>query len=124
MSSDPLTRVAKLRVVRLSQELEVLLANKQGGNIVVEIVNQLRDKAAESMTALICCDVTKLSDVIRLQNECKRYDEFMDELARIAREGVAFDQEISREEREELLDYLVQTDEGQQQAMELGLLDM
>lgn len=123
MSDDFITRVAKLRIVRLSQELEVLLAEKRGGDIVNEIVNRLRDRAAESMTALSICDATSPSAVMLLQNEVKRYDEFLGCLRDITQEGIAHDKELSREDRDDLLDILVQTTEGQQEAMDLNLLD-
>lgn len=123
MNEDQITRLAKLRIVRLSQELEVLLADKKGGNIVTEIADKLRDRAAESMTALTTCDATNISAVMILQNEVKRYDEFLGELSRIARDGITFDKEFDRDDNEDLLDILVQTEEGQQEAMDLGLLD-
>lgn len=123
MSPDHLTRVAKLRIVQLSHQLELLLADKKGGDIVKHIVSVLCDRAAESMTALCTCDATSHSAVMILQNEVKRYDEFLACLGDIARDGVAFDNELSRQDREDLLDILVQTEDGQQQAMDLGLLD-
>lgn len=123
MNEDPISRLAKLRIVRLSQELEVLLADKKGGNIVVEIVNRLRDRAAESMTALTTCNATDRNAMMILQNEVKRYDEFLGCLSNIASEGIAFDKEFSSEDREDLIDILSQTEDGRKEAYDLGLLD-
>lgn len=120
--NDPLTRLAKLRIVKLSQNLEVILATKQGGDVVNEIVNRLRDRAAESMTALIVCNATDTNEVLRLQNEVIRYDEFVRTLSEIVTEGIQYDGEISREDREDLLDILSTTVEGQREAVALGLV--
>lgn len=123
MTPDHVTRLAKMRVIQLSHSLEVLLADKKGGDIVQHIADVLQERAAESMTALCICDATKTNEVMIHQNEVKRYDEFMAALCDIAREGVARAGELSREDREDLLDILVQTEDGQEEARTLGLID-
>lgn len=121
---DILTRLAKARVIAMSEQLETLLADKRGGNIVVEVVNRLRDRAAESMTALITCDSTDRRKMVTFQNEVKRYDEFFHCLRDIVQEGLQYDRELSDQDREDMIDILVNTAEGQREAQELGLLNL
>jgi hypothetical protein len=64
-------------------------------------------------------------DAIRaLQNEVKRYDEFVADLRAIIQDGIMADHEITDKEREDLLDVLTMTPDGQRQAVELGLVDL
>lgn len=124
MDQDVLTRLAKVRVIAMSEQLEALLADKRGGNIVVEVVNRLRDRAAESMTALSICDPTDINKVIIYQNEVKRYDEFFMCLRKIVQDGIEADRDLSQQDREDMIDILVNTAEGQREAQELGLLNL
>lgn len=120
--NDPLQRLAKLRIVKLSQKLELLLADKRGGDIVNEIVHRLQTRAAESMTALVICDATNPKEVFKWQNEVLRYDEFVRTLAEIASEGVQYDTEFTQEDREDLLNLMTNSPEGRMQADALGLV--
>lgn len=122
MSSDPITRLAEMRIIAMHKELDSLIRQHRGSNIVVEIVRRLRDRAAESMTGLMTVSFTDTHAVATLQNEVKRYDEFMGWLREILQEGMTFDQNITREEREEMFEILMQTEDGVEEARALGLL--
>lgn len=122
MSDDPLLRIAKLRIIKLSAELEVDLATRRGGNIAIEIVNRLRHRAAESMVALATCTL-KVEDIVTHQNEVKRYDEWFCCLRDIIQEGKQHDQQLTEQDREETLELLSQSQEGIAQAIELGLIE-
>lgn len=123
MSTDPLIRLAKLRIVKASADIEVQISNLPGGGPAVEILRRLRDRAAESLAALIIADAEKPGDVRHLQNEVKRYDEWIGWLREIVSEGIAYDKEFTEAERNEIIDLLTETPEGQRQAIELGLVD-
>ncbi len=125
-SIDPIVRLAQLRIVRLSAELEVELSDKNGGGPALEMLRRLRDRAAESLAALALADLfteNGIKAAITLQNEVKRYDEWLVWMREIIAEGKAYDQQMQQDEREELLDLLTQTEEGQQEALALGLVD-
>lgn len=124
MSNDPIVRLAKLRIIKASADLEVQLSERNGGGPAIEIMRRLRDRAAESLAALAICDAEDCSAVRTLQNEVKRYDEWVAWLREIISEGIAYDQEMNEAEREDMLDLLTATPEGQQQAVELGLLNL
>lgn len=123
MSTDPIERIAKLRIVKLSAELEVQMSSLPGGGPCIEILRRLRDRAAESLAALAVCDTDDPKIIRALQNEVKRYDEWVAWMREIIAEGIQYDAEISAEERNELLDLLARSTDGLREAVELGLVD-
>lgn len=124
MSADPIVHLARLRIIRLSQELETHLADKRGGGVALEILRRLRERAAVSLAALATCDSEEPKIVRALQNEVKRYDEWLAWLREIVQEGIAYDREVDDDERNELIDLLTQTPEGQREAINLGLINL
>lgn len=126
MARDPIDRIAKLRIIKMSAELEVQLAMKGGSSPTLEIVRRLRDRASESLAALAFVNLHEakgVTEAITLQNEVKRYDEWLTWMSEIINEGKAFDQELSAEDREEILDHLSESPEGLDEAIALGLVD-
>lgn len=121
MSEDPILRLAKIHIVKVSMELEAQFIAR-GDAPCLEILKRLRDRAAQSLMALALCDSEEPKAIRLLQNEIKRYDEFVGFMKEIVDEGRSTDQELSHQEREELLDILQQTPEGQEQAIDLGLV--
>lgn len=125
MSNDPIVRLAKLRIIKASADLEVQLSDIHGSGPSIEILRRLRDRAAESLAALAFHDLAKdRAGAVTLQNEVKRYDEWVAWLQEIISEGIAYDKEMDADEREEMLDLLTASPEGERQAAELGLVDL
>lgn len=122
MSEDPILRVAKLRVVRTSAELEAQLLSKDGGAPAIYILRKLQARATESLAALAIADPFKPQVIMTLQNEVKRYDEWFVAMVELVNEGKAYDQEMTAADRDEILDMLSQSPEGQREALELGLM--
>lgn len=120
---DPILRLAHQRIVKLSADIEVQLADAKGGAVAIEILRRLRDRAAESLAALAVCNFDNPAHVRTLRNEVMRYDEWLSWLREIVNEGIAYDKEMTADERQELLDLLTQTPAGQQEARDLGLID-
>lgn len=124
MSDDPIVRLAKLRIIKASADLEFQLSQAHGGGPSIEILRRLQDRAAESLAALAFVDfVTERDKAIVLQNDVKRYDEWFGCLRDIITEGVAYDKEFTDADRRETIDMLTSTIEGAQQAIDLGLVD-
>lgn len=119
---DPIVRLAHLRIIKLSHDLDRQLANRRDCAPVLEILHRLQARAAESLASLAICDTEDPKAIRLLQNEVKRYDEWVGWLRDIINEGVVLEKEISDAEREELLDVLTQTPEGVREAQELGLI--
>lgn len=126
MADDPILRLSRLRIIKASADLEVQIATKSGSAPTLEILRRLRERAAESLQLLAFLNFHDPQDIIKaitLQNEIKRYDEWVAWMGEIISEGKAYDQQFSDAEREEFLDVLVSTPEGQQEAISLGLVD-
>jgi hypothetical protein len=120
---DPIVRLARQHVVKASMDLEVQIAAVKGGGPCVEILRRLKDRAAESLAGLAIVDASKVDDVRTLQNEVKRYDEWFCAMRDIVSEAKIYEKEFTQDDRDELLDILVTTPEGQQQAIDMGLMD-
>jgi hypothetical protein len=118
---DPILRLAKLRVIQASAEIEAELSLKR--SFLIPVLNEFREKAAESLVALTIVAPTDAEKVRTLQNEVSKYYELFDALRDIVAKGMMYEQEISDAEREEYLDMLVESPEGQRQALEEGLVD-
>jgi hypothetical protein len=118
---DPVLRLAQIKVIKASAEIEAELSMRR--NFLIPMLDRFRDKAAESLAALAFVDAENPKAIRLLQNEVKKYDELMDDLRSIVVEGIVAEQEITDEEREEYLDLLVETSEGQQEAVREGLID-
>jgi hypothetical protein len=123
MSGDPILRLAQLRIIKNSTDLERQLTDTKGGGPVVEILRRLREKAAESMLALAIADAEDPKAIRILQNEVKRYDEWCVWITEIISEGIAYDRAMSDEEREEILDLVGPDTPAEQELIELGLAD-
>lgn len=120
---DPLVHLANQRIVKVSADLEFQLSKINGSGPTLLILDRLRTKAAQSLAGLAIVDAEDVKAVRTLQNEVKRYDEWIGEMAAIIAEGKTLDQQTSAQDRDDLLDMLSQTPEGQQEAIELGLVD-
>lgn len=124
MSHDPIVRLANLRVIKASRQLELELANVKGSGPTLEILKRLKDRAAESLAALAFVDPNDAEEIRTLQNEVKRYDEWITWMQEIVSEGITTEKQMDAAEREELLDMMLATPEGQREAQELGLIDL
>jgi hypothetical protein len=126
VSGDPIEALARQRLIKISAELEVELSDLRGGGPTREITRRLKARAAESLAALAIVDLFTdkgIDAAIALQNEVKRYDEWIGWMREILNEGITYDREQSEDEREALLDLLMQRGQrGEQEAIELGLI--
>jgi hypothetical protein len=77
LPADPIVRLAKLRIIKASADLEVQLATRNGSAPAIHILMCLRERAAESLAALATCDTENPQAIRILQNEVKRYDEWV-----------------------------------------------
>lgn len=122
-SYDALVRLAEVRIVKASADLEVQLSRREDGSPALHILRELRARAAESLAALVSVDPEDPKAIRDLQNEVKRYDEWLVWMKELIAEGKSVDDKMQEEEREELFELLMLTDEGQQEAIRLGLVN-
>lgn len=120
---DPVLRLAQLRMIRASADLETQLSNKQGGAPALYVLQCLKEKAAQALAALAFVDALDWKAITKLQNEVKRYDEWITDLAQLIGEGKQIVRQMTEADRDEMLDVLLSTPEGQEEAIALGLVD-
>lgn len=124
--ADPILRLAQLRIIKASADLEVQFSVKTADRPSIEILRRFRERAADSLAKLPFLNLDDPSDLIKakvMQNEVKRYDEFFADMSAIIKEGIEYDKQLSDEDRDELLDLLVKTSEGEAEAIALGMID-
>src|SRR5262245_58183215 len=115
-------RLAQLKLITDSAELEADITGQTRG-YVHELYRRFRNRAAEAIAAMTYCDPDKPDELRALQNRVKVFDEFVEGVRTIINEGVNTDGEINEQEREELLDVLMQEPDGLRKAIALGLVD-
>lgn len=120
MAIDPVLLLARHRTIKLSADLEVQLAVTKGSAPTLAIISMLREDAAVALAALALSNDPK--EIADCQIRVRVYDAFVQKTIELINEGKALDQEISHAEREEFYDILSQTPEGQQTAIDLGLV--
>lgn len=123
MNDDPVHLIAKQRIIAASSDIEAQLSLQQGCRPVLVVLLKARDRAAESLQALAFHEANDVAGIRILQNEVKRYDELVAWFREIIVAGIEYDKEITAEDQEQMLDLLTQTLAGQQEAIELGLID-
>jgi len=120
---DPIQRLAALRFARIYADLELQFSTRAGGQPVLAILKLAQERAAESLAALAFVDARNVNDILTLQNEVKRYDEFIGWVRELVQQGKIAESQITEEEREEILDIVLAQPEGQPAAVETGLIE-
>lgn len=124
--SDPVTLVAKQRIVRLSADIEVQLLNKS--SVLVQVLMKARDEAADATVALVNVRYDQSDEIRNLQNTILRFDSLVRWLKDIVAKGFEYDREINDDEREELADMLAFVPDGggaldADEALEAGTME-
>ncbi len=125
--TDPLLRLAReralVRHIADSADIELQFSAAPGGRPVVTMLRKAMYDAADAMVALAVADPTDAKIINALQNRILRFDDLVKFARQIINEGREADEELTGDEREELLAYLTETDDGRSEAEELGLVE-
>ena len=124
MSARPehLIRIAQAKLIREGAELEAEISDN-GPSWFWTITKRFRKAAAESMAALAIVDPNNAGAIEALQLDLKVYDRFIEEVRAFIAEGIHLDESVSGQDREELLDIILSRPNGEQEAIDLGLID-
>lgn len=123
---SPTGRLAMQRIVAASADIEAQLSVLSGTRPVLIMLVMARQEAAVALEQLAClehADEASLPEIRRLLMEVRRFEDLMRWLRKIVSDGFDYDQEITADDREELLDMLARTPEGQEEAIEIGLAE-
>lgn len=125
--SDPLLRLARERAmgrrIANSADMEIQFSSVPGARPIVTMLRRARDEAAEAMVALAVADAEEPKLIRQLQNCVLLFDNLVRLARDVINDGKQADEDMTEAERDELLDYLLATDEGRQEAEALGLVD-
>lgn len=122
-TEDPILRLAQQRIVAASADIEAQLSILDGCRPVLIVLLHARAQAAEALAELAILPADASIELIRrLQHEMRRYDDIVGWFRKIVSDGFDYSQKITAEDREEMIDLLTRTPEGQREAMELGLI--
>ncbi len=125
--TDPLMRLAReralVRRIADSADIELQFSAAPGGRPVVAMLRKAMLDACEAMVALAVAEPTDAKLILALQNRILRFDDLVKFARDIINEGEEADQELTGAEREELLAYLTETEEGRTEAEDLGLIE-
>jgi hypothetical protein len=119
---DPLSILAMQRIVAQSADIEAQLSVLHGCRPVLTVLIMARDRAAAALGSLATVDPEDPKQIRFLQNEVGRFADLVEFFGVIVQSGFDFDQEISSAEREEMIDMLSRSTEGQEELEDLGLL--
>jgi hypothetical protein len=123
-AEGPILRLAKQRIIAASADIEAQLSVTAGCRPVLFMLLKARDEAAEALAELATLPPgAPASELLRLQNDVCRYDDIVRWMRQLVARGFELDREISEAEREELADLLIGTPDGEEEAMELGLIE-
>lgn len=125
MAKDPLVElgIGQLRKISIAADIDFQFFERAGFRPVVAILEKAKAEAAEAVAGLCVVDVNKPEDIRKLQNITARYDELVRWIKELISEGAEAERETTDKEREELLDILMETPEGEREAISLGLVE-
>ncbi len=120
---EHIIRLAQLKLIRDGAELEAEITNRFPGYYMT-LYRRFRDAAAESIAAMVYIDPEDAASIAALQRDVKVFDRFVEETKDFIGEGQNLDQHTSDQDRQEVIDMLLSAGpDGEQQAVDLGLID-
>lgn len=110
---NPHDRAALQHAVELSTNVELQVAGMlPGGAPLLALLQRARERAALAMVALGSVDATDAAAIRKLQNEMELFKRVIEDLREIASEGKDAVQQLSEEERGDIVDALGLDDEA------------
>jgi hypothetical protein len=120
---DALSRLALVRAEAAAADVEAQLSMSGGERPVLVMLQMAKQEAALAIAALVNVDADDPKKIRRLQNEVLRFIDLCRWIGDVLAAGSEAAQQISDEDRNELIEILSQTTEGQEQLVNLGLLN-
>jgi predicted class III extradiol MEMO1 family dioxygenase len=120
---DPLSRLAMARAEAAAADIEAQLVITAGQRPVLVMLQMAKKEAVDAFAALVTADPEDPKQIRKLQNEIVRFTDLCRWLKDVVAAGQEAEQLISEEDREEMIEILSRDTEGQQELMELGLLN-
>ena len=123
MSNDPVLGLTQQRLAEMSMEIEAQLSATQGAAPILLMLGLAREEAALALAELAGADAEDAKAIRALQNVISRYADMIRWLRDISTSGQEAYRELGDKERNELIEMLTKSPDGEEQAISLGLVD-
>lgn len=120
---DPLSRLAMARAAAAAVDIEAQLAVTEGCRPIVLMLQRAKVDAAVALANLTEASPEDPHLIRKLQNEISRYSDIYRWLADVISAGREAEQQISDEDRDEMIETLGQTPEGLEELTQLGMIN-
>lgn len=111
------------RAQAAAADIEAQLVIESGHRPILLMIQMAKREAANAMSALVEVDPFETRKIQRLQNEVRRFTDLCCWLQDVIRAGREAEEQITREDRDEMIEILAETPEGQRELINLGLLE-
>lgn len=119
---DPLSKIAFARAQAAAADIEAQIAIEKGQRPVLVMVQMAKHEAADALAALAVVNPEDPKEIRNLQNQVARFTDLCRWLRDVVTAGREAEHELTEEDREEMIDLLGQTPEGQRELINLGIL--
>jgi hypothetical protein len=123
MANDPVFGLTQQRLAEMSMEIEAQLKATQGAGPIMLMLGLAREEAALALADLASTDAEDAKAIRALQNVICRYADMIRWLRDIGTSGQEAYRELNDKERNELIEMLTKSSDGEEQAISLGLVD-
>jgi hypothetical protein len=120
---DPLSKLALARAQAAAADIEAQLSIESGQRPIVVMLAMAKRDAASAIAALTTVDPESAKEIRGLQNQVARFTDICRWLQDVISAGREAEQQITADDREEMIEVLGQTPEGQLELINLGLLE-
>ena len=102
MTTDPIGRIADLRLLENSADLIVQLEKGTGTRPILNLLNKARKRAVNANIQLVIADADDTATIRKLQAEIALYDDMVTACKEIVADGQDAEARINEIDREEL----------------------
>lgn len=120
---DALSKLALHKACAASADIEAQLSVQSGQRPVLVMLQMAKEEAAVSIAKLVDVDPEDPKVIRELQNEVHRYLDLCRWLGNVVSAGKEAESLITNDDREEMIEVLSGTSEGQLELINLGLLE-
>lgn len=115
--------LALRRKIQDSANIEVQLNGSAECQPIVTMLHKAKGEAAAALAQLATVNPENPAEIRTLQTVVQRFDDLCRWLSQIVKDGFDADLEVSEAERDELIEQLAGTEDGEQQLINAGLVE-
>lgn len=113
MTTDPIGRIAELRLLENSADLIVQLEKGTGTRPILHLLHKARARAVAANIQLVIADAGDTKTILKLQSEIAIYDDMVTACREIVADGRDAEASINDAERQEIQDVIMTPEQRQ-----------